>query len=125
MLVNINIKISKKKVIYIYIYIHFYNKYHLKYIFKYLFNFFFFLFFFFFYKYSVIFNLYAAFVYPIFFSKYHKAIRPYVYTFAIVYNAIFILIALYEPLFIGYSMERIENSHNCSFSYRYRLYQYI
>jgi len=22
-------------------------------------------------------------------------------------------------------MERIENSHNCSFSYRYRLYQYI
>lgn len=73
----------------------------------------------------VIFNLYAAIVYPLFFSKYHKVIRPYVYIFTMVYNAIFILIALYEPLFIGYSLKRIENSHNCSSGYRYRLYQYI
>eukprot|EP00833_Pecoramyces_ruminatium_P008520 jgi/Orpsp1_1/1182552/evm.model.c7180000081738.1 len=73
----------------------------------------------------VIFNLYAAIVYPFFFSKYQNIIRPYVYTFTIIYNAICIVAALYEPLFIGYTVERIESSHNCSSGYRYRLYQYV
>ncbi|ORX75616.1 hypothetical protein BCR32DRAFT_285032 [Anaeromyces robustus] len=73
----------------------------------------------------VIYNLYTAIVHPILFSKYQKIVCPYFYIFTIIYNALFTLMALYEPLFIHYSIEQINNSHNCSSGYRYRLYQFL
>ncbi|ORX75615.1 hypothetical protein BCR32DRAFT_271815 [Anaeromyces robustus] len=64
-------------------------------------------------------------MYPEFTSEYHMKIRPYIFIFTIIYNAIFIFISLWEPIFYGYSEEQIANSYNCSSGYRYRLYQYL
>ncbi|KAL6628306.1 hypothetical protein U3516DRAFT_521629, partial [Neocallimastix sp. 'constans'] len=73
----------------------------------------------------IIFNLYAAIKYPIPFSKYHKKIRPWVYLFIVGYIGAFVLTALYEPLFLPYTPAQLENRHNCSSAYRYKLYQYV
>ncbi|ORX78097.1 hypothetical protein BCR32DRAFT_270259 [Anaeromyces robustus] len=73
----------------------------------------------------VIFNLYAAIIHPASFSKYQGKIRPYIYIFVIIYTSIFVLAALYEPLILKYSVKHINESHNCSSAYRYKLYQYL
>ncbi|ORX82477.1 hypothetical protein BCR32DRAFT_292634 [Anaeromyces robustus] len=73
----------------------------------------------------LIFNLYAAIKHPDSFSKYHLIFRSHIYIFVILYTAIFSLTALYEPLILKYSVKHINESHNCSSGYRYKLLQYI
>jgi hypothetical protein len=73
----------------------------------------------------IIFTIFAALIYPTFYADNYQKLRPYVYGFVLVYNAIFELINLYEPVLVGYSPEKINESFNCSSGYRYRLYQYI
>eukprot|EP00833_Pecoramyces_ruminatium_P005162 jgi/Orpsp1_1/1179194/evm.model.c7180000068372.1 len=73
----------------------------------------------------IIYNLYFAMKHPLYFAKYNKKIRPYVFFFTMVYISIFVSAALYEPVFQTYSDEEIKNRNNCSSAYRYRLYQYL
>jgi len=48
-----------------------------------------------------------------------------VYLFIVGYIGAFVLTALYEPLFAPYTPAQLENRHNCSSAYRYKLYQYV
>jgi len=73
----------------------------------------------------LIYTLYAAMVHPLFFSKYYKRLRPYIYIFIIVYTAIYCFVPVYEPVIIGYDSKYISEQSNCSSAYRSKFYQYL
>jgi len=73
----------------------------------------------------IIFVLFAALFFPGYYSDNYYKIKPTIYGFVFIYNGIFALISLYEPLIMGYSSKYIAESFNCSSGYRHRLYQFI
>ncbi|ORX83935.1 hypothetical protein BCR32DRAFT_291683 [Anaeromyces robustus] len=73
----------------------------------------------------IVFTLYIALIFPLFYSEHYRKKRPLILAFVVIYNLSYTIFILYEPLVVGYSAEYLAEAENCSSAYRNHLYQYV